>query len=70
VKIDKDTIIGMLRDRGDHGQADEASRELPDEVDHEKDAGLLGRFGLNPQELLKKIGGGGGLGGLLGKDKG
>jgi len=68
MKIDKDQIIGMLRDRGDHQQADEAERELPSEVDHEEHAGMLDRLGLDPKDVLSKITGGGGLGGLLGKD--
>lgn len=67
MKIDRDQIVGMLRDRGDHQRADEAERELPREVDHEEHSGLLDRFGLDPQEVLGKITGGGGLGGLFGK---
>jgi hypothetical protein len=68
MKIDKDQIVGMLRDRGDHQRADEAERELPGEVDHEEHAGMLDRFGLDPKDVLSKITGGGGLGGLLGKE--
>ena len=34
------------------GQAQAASSELPDQVDHEQHADLLSKFGINPQELL------------------
>ena len=55
VKIDKDTIMSVLRDRGDNDAANRAQGELPDEVDTDKDAGLLDRFGINPQDLLGKF---------------
>ncbi len=68
MKIDKDQIIGLLRDKGDHQRADEAEHELPREVDHEEHSGLLDRFELDPQEVLGKLAGGKGLGGTLGKE--
>jgi hypothetical protein len=39
------------------------SMELPDQVDTEQDAGLLDKFGVDPQELISKFGAG--LGGVL-----
>ena len=64
MQIDKDTILSLLRSRGDHEKAAQAERELPDKVDHDEQAGLLEKFGVNPQELLGKLGG---LGGMFGK---
>ena len=60
MQLDKNVILDLLRSRGDHDHADRASRELPDQVDTEKHAGLLERFGVNPGELLGKVTGGSG----------
>jgi hypothetical protein len=65
MNIDKNQIIQLLREQG-HPQADQAEQELPDQVDTDQHANLLSKFGINPQDLLGKLGGGGGLGNLLG----
>jgi hypothetical protein len=65
MNIDKDQILQLLRSQGDHDKAEQADKELPGQVDTDRDAGLLSKFGLDPSELMKKLGGGG-LGGLLG----
>lgn len=65
MNIDKSQILDLLRSRGDHDQAQQADRELPDQVDTDRDGGLLDKFGLDIGDLLKKFGGGG-LGKLLG----
>jgi hypothetical protein len=59
MEIPKETILELIRQRGDEGQAAQADQELPDQVDPEQHSGLLEKFGINPQELLS-----GGLGGL------
>ena len=68
MQISKDMIVKFLEDQGRHDDAQRANNELPNQVDHEKDAGLLAKFGIDPQELLAKLPGGLGdkLGGLLG----
>jgi hypothetical protein len=70
VQIDKNQILELLRSQGNHDQAQQAQDELPDTVDTDQHAGLLQKFGLNPQDLVAKFlgggGGGGGLGGELG----
>jgi hypothetical protein len=67
MQIDKDTILAFLRERGEGDKADEADRELPDRVDTDEHQGLLERLGLDPAELVGRLGGlGKGLGGLLG----
>jgi hypothetical protein len=69
MNIDKNQILELLRSQGDNDKAQQADSELPDQVDTDKDAGLLAKFGIDPMELIKKFGGGamgGKLGGLLG----
>ena len=61
MQIDKAQIIEMLRQQGKNDQADQADQELPDQVDTDQHADLLQRFGLDPQDLLAKFTGGGGL---------
>jgi len=60
VQIPKEKIIEMIKSRGDNDQADKANTELPDQVDTDKDSGLLDKFGVNPKDLA------GGLGDKLG----
>lgn len=57
MKIDKDTILDLLRSRGEHDKAAQAEQELPEQVDQEEHAGLLEKFGVNPKDLLGKLGG-------------
>jgi hypothetical protein len=66
MNIDKNQILELLRSQGDHDKAQQADQELPDQVDTDRDSGLLSKFGIDPMDLIKKLGGGGGLGGLLG----
>jgi hypothetical protein len=61
VQIDKNTVLDLLRERGQQDQASQAEQELPDQVDTDRDAGVLQRFGLDPQELLQRFMGGGGM---------
>jgi hypothetical protein len=60
VEIPKEQILQMLRNRGDHDQAQQADQQLPDKVDSEQHSDLLGKLGIDPGELL------GGIGGKLG----
>ena len=64
MQIDKETVLGLLREKGKGEEADQASRELPDQVDTDRDAGLLQRFGLQPEELLSRFTGGRDIPGL------
>ena len=58
MEIPKEKILQMLRDRGDQQKADEADKELPDQVDPEKDGGKLSKYGIDPGELAGKLPGG------------
>jgi hypothetical protein len=62
MEFDKDTILNFLRGQGETEKAERAQNELPDKVDTDRDAGLLEKLGIDPQDLLSKLGGG--LGGL------
>jgi hypothetical protein len=68
MEIPKDKILELLKSRGQDDQATQAEGELPDQVDPERDSGLLSKFGLDPAELMKSFAGDklGGLGGKLG----
>jgi hypothetical protein len=66
VQIDKAQILELLRSQGDDTKARQADQELPQQVDTEQHSGLLQKLGLDPQDLVAKLGGGG-LGGLLGR---
>lgn len=59
MEIPKDKILDLIRQQGDSNQASQADRELPDQVDPQRDSGLLSKFGLNPQDVMSKLGGGG-----------
>ena len=58
MEIPKDKILELLQQQGKDDQVEPAREELPDQVDPERDSGLLAKFGINPQDLLAKFGGG------------
>ena len=57
MEIPKDKILELLRQRGDNDRAAEADRELPDQVDTDRDSGLLSKLGIDPKDLLGGLGG-------------
>jgi hypothetical protein len=66
MQIDKSQILELLRSQGDDNKAQQADQELPQQVDTDQHAGLLSKLGLNPQDLIAKLAGGG-AGGIAGK---
>lgn len=72
MKIDKDTVLDFLRQHGGEDRVPEADEQLPDQVDTDRDSGLLARFGIDVGELIAKLPEGlteklpGGLGDKLG----
>jgi hypothetical protein len=58
MQIPKEQILELLRSRGEEGKASQAEGELPDQVDTEQHADLLQKLGIDPQDLLGKLGGG------------
>jgi hypothetical protein len=59
MQIPKDQILEFLRSRGDNDKASQAEGELPDQVDTDQHAGLLEKYGIDPQDLISKLGGSG-----------
>lgn len=66
MQIDKQQILDFLQSQGQGDKAQQAQSELPDKVDTDQHSDLLSKLGINVQDLLGQLGGGGGLGGLLG----
>lgn len=56
MEIPKGQVLEFIRERAGGDQAAQAEQELPEPVDTERDAGLLERFGVNPQDLLGRFG--------------
>ncbi|GAB2693563.1 hypothetical protein [Thalassiella azotivora] len=66
MQIDKNQIIELLRSQGNQDKAEQADRDLPQQVDTDRDAGLLDTLGIDVQDLLGRLGGSGGIAGTLG----
>ncbi len=56
MQIPKDKILEMIKSRGDQDQAGQAQAELPEQVDTDKDKGLLDKFGIDPSQLMGGLG--------------
>jgi hypothetical protein len=56
VEIPKDKILDLIREHGNSDQVGQAEQELPDQVDPEQHSGLLQKFGLEPQDVVSKLG--------------
>lgn len=66
MQIDKQQVLELLRSKGDDERVEQAEGELPDRMDTDEHADLLASYGLGPQEVIAKLGGGP-LGGLTGR---
>jgi hypothetical protein len=73
MNIPKDEIVKLIESKQGKALADKARQELPGLVDHLEHAPLLAKFGIDPQELLSKVGGAAGIekavSGFLGGDQ-
>jgi uncharacterized protein YidB (DUF937 family) len=58
MEIPKDKILDLLREQGKGDKVGQAQQELPDQVDPEKHSDLLQKLGIDPQDVLSKLGGG------------
>lgn len=56
MQIDKQQIIDMLKNQGQDSNAAQAETDLPDQVDTDQHADLLSKLGVNPQDLIGKLG--------------
>jgi hypothetical protein len=59
MQIPKEQILELLRSRGDNDKASQADGELPEQVDTDRHAGLLDKYGIDVQDLLSRFGAGG-----------
>ena len=57
MQIPKEQILELLRSRGQDDKASQAEGELPEQVDTEKHADLLQKFGIDPGDLAGSLGG-------------
>jgi hypothetical protein len=59
VNISKDQIVQLLESQGNHGQAQQASQQLPDQVDtdNSQHADLLSKLGIDTGSLGNLPGG-------------
>ena len=55
MEIPKEQVLGLLSSRGDKARAGRADQELPDNVDLERDSGLLSKLGVDPNELFVRL---------------
>jgi hypothetical protein len=56
VEIPKEKIIEQLKKEGQSEKAQKLEAELPAKVDHELHSDILEKHGVNPHELLGKVG--------------
>jgi predicted PhzF superfamily epimerase YddE/YHI9 len=58
MEIDKQQVLELLRSKGQEDKLEQAERELPDQLDTDQHVDLLSALGLEPQEVISKLGGG------------
>jgi hypothetical protein len=56
MEIPRDKIIEALKKEGQSDKAHKLEQELPEKIDHELHSDILEKHGVNPQELLGKVG--------------
>jgi hypothetical protein len=57
MEIPKEKILDLLKQRGENDKAEQADQELPDNVDPDRDRGILEKIGIDPQDLAGNLGG-------------
>ena len=57
MQIPKSQVLDFIRERAGGEQASQAEQELPEQVDTDRDVGLLQKYGVNPQDLMGQLGG-------------
>lgn len=54
MQLDKQFVLDELRKTGQNQHVEQAVQELPAKIDHEHDAQLLEKFGLDPGKLAQQ----------------
>ncbi|MDQ3660952.1 MAG: hypothetical protein M3454_07850 [Actinomycetota bacterium] len=57
MEIPKEQVLQLLQERGATDQVSQADEQLPEQVDTEQHSDLLSNLGIDPQELIDKLGG-------------
>jgi hypothetical protein len=57
MQIDKQQVLDLIKERGGDHKA--AQQHLPDQVDPEQHGDLLSRFGVDPSDVISRLGGSG-----------
>jgi hypothetical protein len=55
--VQKQHVVEILRTTGLREVADEASRSLPEQMDFDRAAEFLGRYGITKDALISRMGG-------------
>lgn len=55
MQIDKQQIVSLLRDRGEHEKADQAEKQLPDKVDHDEHRDLFDSIGVDADDAFNSV---------------
>ena len=53
MQLDKQFVIDEIKKQGDSPRVQAALDQLPAKIDHEKDAALLQKFGVDPGQLAE-----------------
>ena len=56
MEIPKDKLIEQLKKEGQSEKAQKLEAELPEKVDHELHSDILEKHGVNPHDIIGKIG--------------
>jgi hypothetical protein len=56
MKIHRDHVIELLREKGQDDRVQQAIDELPEQIDHNEQAHKLENLGIDPGELAAKAG--------------
>jgi hypothetical protein len=57
MQITREHVVDVLRTAGLPEVADEADRSLPEQIDLERAAAFLGRYGITKDVLISRMGG-------------
>ncbi len=58
MEIPKAKVLEFVVERGKNDEIVRADEELPESIDVDRDADLLARFGIEPDELMNQFNGG------------
>ena len=56
-QVSREHVVEVLRTAGMYDVADEANRSLPDELDLDRAAEFLARYGITKDALISRMGG-------------